>query len=64
MNTVRTNDPTDDSRPLLLAYFSATYFFQKSTEALYFSNSKGTPLPPCSLPSALRITVIGCIGNS
>ena len=37
---------------------------QKSTLSRYFSSMSGTPEPPYSAPSALRIMVMGCIGNS
>ena len=46
------------------AYFRATYFFQKATDSEYLSKSRGTPLPPCSLPRQLRMIVMGCMGSS
>ena len=46
------------------SYLRATYFFQKLTDSVYLAKSRGTPLPPCSLPRALRMTVMGCIGSS
>jgi hypothetical protein len=43
-------------------YLMATFLVQNSTLCAYFAGSIGTPDPPYSLPSALRIMVIGCIG--
>lgn len=37
---------------------------QKATARWYASRSSGTPEPPSSTPSALRIIVIGAIGTS
>lgn len=36
---------------------------QYSTASSYFSLSMGTPLPPCSLPIAFRMIVMGCQGK-
>ena len=38
--------------------------FQYSTDAMYAARSSSTPEPPCSPPSALRMTVMGCMGVS
>lgn len=37
---------------------------QYSTLSRYLARSRGTPLPPSSLPSALRIMVMGVMGSS
>jgi hemolysin activation/secretion protein len=37
---------------------------QYDVDASYASLLSGTPLPPSSLPSALRIMVMGCMGVS
>ena len=46
------------------SYLIATCSRQKATDSAYLDLSKGTPLPPSSLPRAFLIIVMGCMGNS
>ena len=51
---------TDDApshREACSLHLMLAYLDQKATDSVYFSRSSGTPLPPSSLPSALRIIV-------
>lgn len=45
-------------------YSTAAWVSQYATASSYFCLSKGTPLPPSSLPRAFRSMVIGFIGVS
>lgn len=56
--------PGDSRQTNAYIFLITAWFRQYSTAFMYSSRSIGTPEPPCSLPTAFLIIVMGFMGSS